>query len=327
VALGGRLLQRPNLLLRRGAFVSGGLHLLVLLSLIVVMPQSRPPEPPEPPAVEMQFTGPPAASQKADQATPDPRPPAPVPNPAPPSPTPPEKLPVEEAPPPPPPPPPAPPPPEAAPAPLPPLPLPPKLQAPSPEPVRAPPPLPSPPAPSHTVSPPTPMPTPVPALPRITLPSHLTQPNQTKNAVPDTHSLMATLEKLRADQAQTHPPRARANPAQGGAPSRGRDITASLSAGEQHAIGNAVRRCYAEDTAARDYAQFQAHLTVTVDATGEARAVEFSGADAQRMAADPSFRALAERARAAVMSPVCARLPLPPAQLGQVHQIKFVFRP
>lgn len=88
-----------------------------------------------------------------------------------------------------------------------------------------------------------------------------------------------------------------------------------------------MRRCYAEDTEARNYAHFQAHLTVTVDATGEARQVEFSDQDRARMVSDPSYRALAERARAAVMSPVCAKLPLPPSQLGQVHQIKFVFRP
>ena len=314
-------------LLRQGAFVSGGLHLLALLSLILVMPVSKPPEPTEPPAVEMEFTGPPAASQKANHANPNPRPPAPVPKPAPPSPVPPEHLPIEEPPPPPPPPPPAPPPPEVLPTVIPPLPLPPKLQAPSPlpEPVHATPPLPSPPVPSHIVSPPTP--TPVPALPRMTLPSHLTQPNQTKNAVPDTHSLLATLEKFKADQKQTHPQHSRSKPDQGGAPAMGRDITASLSAGEQHAIGASVRRCYSEDTEARNYARFQAHMTVTVDAAGEARAVAFSDADARRMAADPSFRALAERARAAVMSPLCAKLPLPPSQLGQVHQLKFVFRP
>lgn len=320
-----RLIQDP--MLRKGALFSGGLHLLVLLSLIVVMPQAKPPEPPEPPPVVMEFNGPPAASQKADRATPSPKPPAPVPVPAPPSPVPPLKVPVEEAPPPPPPPPPAPPPPEVAPTPIPPLPLPPKLQAPSPDPVRAPPPVPSPPAPSHVVSPPTPIPAPAPPLPQITLPSHITQPNRTKNATPDTHSLLATLDKFRADQKQTHAPTARANPAQGGAPSQGRDITSALTSGEQHAIGSAVRRCYSEDTEARNYAQFQAHMTVTVDATGEARMVSFSAADAARMASDPSFRALAERARAAVMNPVCARLPLPPAQLGQVHQIKFVFRP
>jgi neural Wiskott-Aldrich syndrome protein len=317
--------RHPDSLLRRGAVFSGGLHLLVLLSLIVVMPQRKPPEPPEPPAVEMDFVGPPAASQKADQATPNQQPPAPVPNPAPPSPTPPEPIPTEEPPPPPPPPPPAPPPPEAQPTPIPPLPLPPKLQAPSPEPVRAPPPMPSPPAPSQTMSPPTP--TPMPALPQMTLPSHMTQPNKTRNAVPDTHSLLATLDKFRTDQKQTHAPHSRANPAQGGAPTQGRDITASLSAGEQRAIGGEVRRCYAEDTEARNYAQFQAHLTVTVDAAGEARMVEFSAADAARMASDPSYRALAERARAAVMNPLCAKLPLPPGQLGQVHQLKFVFRP
>ena len=311
-------------LLRRGAVVSGGLHLLVLLSLIVVLPQRKPPEPPPPVAVEMDFTGPAAASQKADQATPNPRPPAPVPSPAPPSPAPPEKLPVEEPPPSPPPPPPAPPPPESV-APLSPLALPPKLQAPSPEPRPAPPVPPSPPSPSRAVSPPSP--TPTPALPQMTLPSHLTQPNKTRNAVADTHSLLATLEKFRADQKQTHPPRAHANPAQGGAPSRGRDITARLSAGEQHAIASAVRRCYAEDTEARDYAQFQAHLTVTVDAQGVARAVAFSAADQARMQSDPSYRALADRARAAVLSPVCATLPLPASDLGRVHDLKFVFRP
>ncbi|TLU71313.1 energy transducer TonB [Lichenicoccus roseus] len=315
-----------NPMLRRGVYVSGGLHLLVLLSLIVVLPVGKPPEPPEPPAVEMDFTGPPAASARADQANPSPQPPAPVPNPAPPSPTPPEHLPVEEAPPPPPPPPPVPPPPEVAPLTLPPLPTPPKLQAPSPDSVRAPPPVPSPPSPSQAPSPPSP--STLPALPqKMALPSHLTQPNPTRNAAADTHSLLATLEKFRADQKQTHAPAAHANPAQGGAPTRGRDITSSLSAGDQHAIAGSVRRCYAEDTEARNYAQFQAHLTVTVDATGEARMVQFSPADQGRMAADPSYRALAERARAAVMNPTCAKLPLPASQLGAVHQIKFVFRP
>ena len=313
-----------NVLLRRGVLVSGGLHLLVLFSLIVVLPSRKLPEPPPPQAVEMEFLGPQAASQKADQTNPSPQPPAPVPNPAPPSPTPPAKLPIEEPPPPPPPPPPAPPRPEAPPSPLPPPPLPPKLEAPSPEPLRAPP-RPSPPTPAHALSPPTP--TPLPALPQMTLPSHMTQPHKTHNATPDTHSLLATLEKFRADQKQTHPPRAHANPAQGGAPSRGRDITKSLSAGQQHAIGSSVRRCYAEDTESRNYAQFQAHLTVTVDASGVARQVVFSPADQARMASDPSYRALADRARAAVLSPLCAKLPLPASQLGQVHDLKFVFRP
>ncbi len=319
------VLLPDNPLLRRGAYVSGGLHLLVLLSLIVVMPLSKPPEPPEPPAVEMDFTGPPAASARADQANPSPQPPAPVPNPAPPSPTPPEHVPVEEAPPPPPPLRPMPPPPEVAPLPIPPLPTPPKLQAQSPDSVRAPPPVPSPPSASQSVSPPSP--STLPALPQMALPSHLTQPNKTKNAAADTHSLLATLEKFRVDQKQTHAPTAHANPAQGGAPTRGRDITSALSAGDQHAIAGEVRRCYAEDTEARNYAQFQAHLIVTVDATGEARMVQFSGADQARMEADPSYRALAERARAAVMNPTCAKLPLPASELGAVHQIKFVFRP
>ena len=313
--------------LKRAALLSGGLHLLLVLCLVIALPPiAPPPEPPDAPSIEMDFTGPPSQSRRGNQPTSKPAPaPSAVEKTAPVSPTPPEPVPVEEPPPPPPPPTPAPPPPEAVQAPIPPLDLPPKIQAPSPDAVRAPPPRPAPPAPSHAVSPPTPHPQP--DLPKPTVPSHQTQPNRTSNVQPDTHSLLATLEKFRADQPQTHPPRHRANPDQGGSPSRAGDVTGQLSAGAQRAIGGSVRRCYAEDTEAKNYASFTAHLLVTVDETGEARMVAFKPDTAARMAADPQYRALAERARDAVLNPTCAKLPIPAALLGHAQQLSFVFRP
>lgn len=313
--------------LKRAALISGGIHLLLLLAFIIVIPPvTKPPEPPEQPSVEMEFAGPPAKARKGDQPTPKPVPaPSQVAKEAPVSPTPPEPVPVEEPPPPPPPPTPVPPPPDAVQTPVPPIDIPPKIQAPSPYPVKAPPPKPAPPAPSHAVSPPVPHPQP--ELPKMTMPSHMTQPNKTTNATPDTHSLLATLEKFRADQPQTHPPKSRANPDQGGSPSRAGDVTGSLSAGAQKAIGSSVRRCYSEDTEARNYAQFTAHLLVTVDASGEARLVNFKPDTAARMAADPGYRALAERARDAVLNPTCSHLPIPANLLGKTQQLSFVFRP
>ena len=105
------------------------------------------------------------------------------------------------------------------------------------------------------------------------------------------------------------------------------NITSALSAAEQHAIGNSVKRCYTEDTEARNYATFSAHMIVTVDGTGVARMVQFAPETIARMNADPSYRAFAERASMAVRDPSCANLPLPPSQLGQPHQLNFVFRP
>ncbi len=317
-----------NQRLKRAALVSGGLHLLLLLSFIIILPPiAKPPEPPDAPSVEMDFTGPPSTARKGDRPTTKPVPaPSAVEKLAPVSPTPPEPVPVEEPPPPPPPPTPVPPPPEAAATPVPPLDIPPRIQAPSPDVARPPPPpKPAPPAPSHAASPPVPHPQPAPPTPPVA--SHMTQPNRTRNVQPDTHSLMATLEKFRADQPQTHPPRSRANPDQGGSPSRAGDVTGQLSAGAQKAIGGSVRRCYSEDTEARNYASFTAHLLVTVDASGEARLVDFKPDTAARMAADPGYRALAERARDAVLNPTCSKLPIPANLLGHTQQLSFVFRP
>lgn len=295
---------------------------------------SKPPEPKEPPPIEMEFenAGPPAVPHKADKPAPKPAPaPAPVPNDAPPSPTPPLPKQTEEPPPPPPPPQPVPPPAESKPTPLPPVKMPPKVVDESAEPLKAAPPKPSPPSPSHQVAPPSPQTQPVDKLPETPTFSHITQPNAAKKTQADSHSLLATLDSFRADQKQTHAPKARANPQQGGAPNGGGvpngDITRALSAADQRAIGGSVRRCYAEDTEARNYASFSAHLIVTVDASGEARLARFAPDTQAKVNSDPSYRALAERARDAVLSPTCSKLPIPSNLLGKTHELRFVFRP
>ena len=121
-------------------------------------------------------------------------------------------------------------------------------------------------------------------------------------------SLSGKLEKFRADQHEA-------------------PTYVALSAGDQHTIAGEVRACYPEDTEARNDKAFQAHLTVTVDSTGEARTVEISTSDQARVQANPAYRTLAERAQAAVMNPACSKLPLPASALGRFHQIEFVFRP
>ncbi|MBS1024870.1 energy transducer TonB [Gluconobacter cerinus] len=319
---------------RNALLGSVGVHAALILYLVVRIPFEKPPEPPEPPAVQMEFeeAGPPTHPIKADHPAPKPAPaPAPVKNEAPPSPTPPLKAPTEEPPPPPPPPQPVSPTPETKPQPLPPTKLPPKITEPSPEPVPASPPKPSPPSKSAMVAPPSPQTQKADKLPDTPKFSHLTQPNASKNTQADSHSLLATLDSFRSDQKQTHAPKAKANPPQGGAPDGGGvpngDITKSLSMADQKAIGGSVRRCYTEDTEARNYASFVAHLIVTVDATGEARLVKYAPDTAAKMASDPSYRVLAERARDAVLSPTCAHLPIPSNLLGQTHQLRFVFRP
>ncbi|MCH4022856.1 MAG: energy transducer TonB [Acetobacter sp.] len=320
--------------MQRSLALSVSLHALVVGAALLTLSAPDTPEPEEPPPIEVQFEGAnnDGAPAKGEKPTPEPAPaPAPVPEDAPPAKEPPKPVPEEEAAPPPPPPPPVPPAPQQEAEPLPDLPVPPKEEAPTPEVVKQPPPTPAPPHPSAAVAPPSPVTSPTDNLPKIAIPSHITQPHDAKKTEPDTHSLLETLDSLRADTKQTHPPKAKANPKQGGSPNGGGtpdgDITQSMSGGDQKAIGASVRRCYTEDTAAKDYASFSAHLIVTVDATGVARIVTFAPETRQKMNGDSSYRALAERARAAVLSPTCSQLPIPKNLLGQTRQLKFVFRP
>jgi hypothetical protein len=158
------------------------------------------------------------------------------------------------------------------------------------------------------------------------------QPNHTKNPAVDTHSLENTLEKLMADQKQDTPPKHKYNPDRGGKQNAGGqthgNLTGSLSEGQRKTIGDEVRRCYAEDTAAKDYATYSAVMTVTIDAQGTVRAVDLSPADRAHASSDFAFRAFAERAERAVLDPQCANLPVPANLLGQPSaKLSFRFRP
>jgi outer membrane biosynthesis protein TonB len=185
------------------------------------------------------------------------------------------------------------------------------------------------------VQPPPPQPKVKPPPKPVTPPKIKTmrsQPNETKNPAPDTRSLDNTLEKLLADQKQVKPPTHVYNPERGGARNAGGsktgNLTGELSKGQQKQIGDEVRRCYSEDTAAMNYASYSAIITVTIDATGEARLADLSDADKARASADPAFRAFAERAERAVLDPTCSKLPVPPDLLGKpAQQLTFRFRP
>ena len=91
-------------------------------------------------------------------------------------------------------------------------------------------------------------------------------------------------------------------------------------------IGDAVRRCWTYDAAARDADSLRVLLEVTTDDTGTARLAKVAPEDMGRMS-NPVFRAFAERAVRAVLSPQCANLPLPRAMLGQQRLLKFRFSP
>ena len=318
----------------RSATISGGIHLLILLALILVIPHPLPPPPPADDTVEMDFVGTADSAQKSDRTghvaapteadTPAKENPALVD---------PKPQPIETAPPPPPPPPP---PPDSAPT---------RVTsldsaklAPPPdenavEKLRRPPPMKvaasEPPKPVNAPKPPMPVQKPQDAKPMDTV-RH--QQNPTKTPAPDTSSLLNTMEKLMADQKQTAPPKHVYNPSRGGAHDAGGqkhgNLTGALSEGQRKTIGDSVRRCYSEDTAAKDYATYSTMMTVTIDATGEVHDVVLSPADQARANSDPAFRAFAERAEHAVQDPVCAHLPLPPNLLGQPSsQLTFRFRP
>jgi outer membrane biosynthesis protein TonB len=308
--------RQPSM--KRGAYISAGFHLLALLALVVVIPHNVPPAPPEEESFSVDFSGSSDHAQKADQpgkvAAPTNTEAEVHDNPAV---KPPEKAPLETAPPPPPPPP--------------------KPAQPDdavkpdvkaiepPKPAETPAPV-KPPPPKVKVKPP---PKPVPQPP---IQSARSQPNVTKNPAPDTSALDNTMEKLMADQKQVAPPKHRYNPERGGKRDGGGSktggLTGELSDGQRRQIGDDVRRCYSEDTAAQNYATYAVVMTVTIDATGEARDVKLSDADQGRANADPAFRAFAERAERAVLDPTCAKLPVPADLLGKPSQeLMFRFRP
>jgi hypothetical protein len=166
-------------------------------------------------------------------------------------------------------------------------------------------------------------------VPSPATPSPTSQPNPTKNAAPKSTSELNSLDKTLALLRQTEAPRARPNPRQGGAPGGGNpnaDSTSALSAEQRGAIGDEVRRCWTYDPGAKGVDQLRVLLTVTTDGNGTVRQAVVAPDDQGRMN-DPVFRAFAERAVRAVMSPQCANLPLPRTMLGQNRSFTFRFSP
>ena len=88
-----------------------------------------------------------------------------------------------------------------------------------------------------------------------------------------------------------------------------------------------MRRCWTYDPGALNADKQQVMLTVTTDAEGVARIVEFPPEARAHMDADPVFQAFADRARRAVLDPRCANLPLPSHMLGKVNILSFRFSP
>jgi hypothetical protein len=128
------------------------------------------------------------------------------------------------------------------------------------------------------------------------------------------------------------PPVSRYNPAQGGAPHGGgnpnnRDATAELTSAERGAIGDKVRECWTIDSGAEGVQSMQVLLKVTTDATGVVRLAQVAPADQGRVAADPVFRAFAERAVRAVLDFRCSAWPLLPTLEGEPHTFTFRFSP
>ncbi|QCE35472.1 energy transducer TonB [Acetobacteraceae bacterium] len=161
-------------------------------------------------------------------------------------------------------------------------------------------------------------------------PSETKQTKVASKMASDSHSLLAAIENFKSQEKQKKPPKAHPNPTPGGTTKGGGNPdgdTMALTSGEQKAMGASVRRCYEQDTGTRGYQTFQAHLSITTDEEGVVRLVEFEPETQAKMDEDPTYRAFAERARDAVLSPTCAKLPLPQRMLGEEHVFKFLFRP
>jgi hypothetical protein len=103
------------------------------------------------------------------------------------------------------------------------------------------------------------------------------------------------------------------------------DATARLSEAQRAAIAGNARACWPADGGGRAVPT-GVELMATYDASGVVRSVLVEGADRDRLA-DTGFRAFAERAMLAVRNPRCAKLPLPPSEIGKPGRVAFRFRP
>ena len=317
--------------LRAGGIVSLIGHLMVVLALVITLPSKKIEEEKEPETtVEMIFDGRAKATIKAPTPAPIPAPSREVRPPAPPVTEAPKPEPIEAPPPPPPPPPPPEPPRVSRPLPVPPSDLPPPEPSERVAPIVPPPPAPPAPpreAPPQLITPPVPPPL---EKPPPVKPSQTAQPNVTPNMAPNSSALEATLLRLRQQQRQVEPPRARPNPQAGGQPDSGGNPAASdtdaLSAAQRGAIGAHVRECWTKDAGARDLDKLSVVLNVVADASGTVRIASVADEDKAKLS-DPIFQSFAERAVRAVRDVRCATLPLPKQMLGKNSNLTFRFRP
>lgn len=161
-------------------------------------------------------------------------------------------------------------------------------------------------------------------------PSNTSQPNVTKNPTPDSRETENTLERLRALQRQNQPPTARPNPQQGGAPQTGGnpkgDITASLNVGQQGAIADQLRDGWTIDASGLGVDKMSVVLTLTLDTTGAIREAKVNPEDQAKMS-DPRYRAFAERAVRAALSPKVGVLKMPKDKLFNGATLQIRFRP
>ncbi len=313
--------------LRRGAIISGLIHAVLLLALIVSLPPLKEDDQSSEGDIGVVFaqtqastteskTGAaPTVTPKVDKAALSQDKPKPQP--------------FEAPPPPPPPPPPSP---EAKPIPTPPAPAP-----PPPPPVQTPDALPTPPPPppqppqkqtSTVVQPKIPLP-PQPAPPAPTPPT----PNHQQHVVKAptlSESVLNTLMNLKSQEKQVKPPTHVYNPDQGGAPVAGGSTKSTansrLSGADRNAIGNHIRPCWGIDAGAPGVSSFSVELQVTTDATGTVREATVAPQDQDKLS-DPIFNAYAQRAVDAVMNYQCATLPLPSYMMGQPQTFLFDFKP
>jgi hypothetical protein len=102
---------------------------------------------------------------------------------------------------------------------------------------------------------------------------------------------------------------------------------APLTSAERDAITDDMRECWTIDSGAEGVQNMQVLLTVTTDATGTVRLAQVASADQGRVAADPVFRAFAERAVRAVLDYRCSALPLPPPLEGRSQTLTILFSP
>lgn len=315
-------MRLPQDISRGSLGLSGTLHLLVILAIVLglpvlferKLPEETPiavrlvPVAPETRATQLNRHPPkPQAQPKVAQAEDQMKPPQPA-EPAKPLPPPPQAKPEE------PPPPPKPP--------QPPKPEPPKPEPPKPEPPKPPEPKPAPPQPKPPEPKPEP-PKPPPPRPEPKKEVAKQKPEQTKA------DFDALLKNLTRQKTAPAPPetssKAKAQPAQSASSQPVAPLGAQLTASERDLVIQQIEQCWNPDLGARDARNVivDVHVEVNPDGTvASARAV-----DSARYYADRVFQSAADRAVRAVRDPKCSPLKLPAGKYEEWKSMDLTFNP